>query len=133
MTLNRALWSGDDRAHTGHSGRAEKRLSWRDGIGGNPNRSEMGSNLLLIMKQRGWIEKLTFWELGGRMKKNKKKGPLGVRWEERSSREGKRGSEKTQPEEEKEEREQSAREWFGRSCGTRPLRKIFPRASPETK
>lgn len=72
MTLNRVLWSGDDRAHTAYSGRAEKRLSWRwywwqsEQIGD-------GLKPSFIMKQRGWIEKLMSWELGGRMVRKKQK------------------------------------------------------------
>lgn len=73
MTLNRALWSGDDRPQTACSGRVEKRLSWRDGTGGSPNGSEMGSKPSFIKKQRGWTEKLVSWELGGRMVRKKKR------------------------------------------------------------
>lgn len=69
---HRALVS-NDRAQTVYSEREEEGLSWRDGIGGSPNRSEMGSKLSLIKEQRGWIEKLVSWELGGRMVRKKKK------------------------------------------------------------
>lgn len=81
---HRALVS-NDRAQTIYSEREEEGLSWRDGIGGSPNRSEMGSKPSLIKERRGWIEKLVSWELGGRMVR-KKKDLLTVRWEERSLR-----------------------------------------------
>ena len=79
--------SGQQRQGTIYSEREEEGLRWRDGIGGSPNGSEMGSKPSLIKEQRGWIEKLVSWELGGRMvRKKKEKDLLRVRWEERSLR-----------------------------------------------
>ena len=59
----------------------------------------MGSKPSFIKKQRGWIEKLVSWELGGRMVRKKKKGPFESEMVREIIEEGNRGSEKTQPEE----------------------------------
>ena len=69
---HRALVS-NDRAQTIYSEREEEGLRWRDGTGGSPSGSEMGSKPSLTKEQRGWIEKLVSWELGGRMVRKKKK------------------------------------------------------------
>ena len=101
--------SGQQRQGTIYSEREEEGLRWRDGIGGSPNGSEMGSKPSLIKEQRGWIEKLVSWELGGRMvRKKKRKGPFESEMGREIIEEGKRESEKPQPEEQREEKEETA-------------------------